>query len=91
MPPGVDKSAGADSIDGKACIYDAALAEFVWQYDALRDFPTLNGVACEGGVPFDLTRDGMLFIGCGDGGFRRPWVGIEAGDELRAALHFCSN
>jgi polyvinyl alcohol dehydrogenase (cytochrome) len=71
----VDKSVIAGAIDGRIYIYDAASGEIVWQYDALRDFDTVNGIPGKGGGIDShsvAAGDGMVFIGAGYGGFRQP-------------------
>jgi polyvinyl alcohol dehydrogenase (cytochrome) len=68
----IDKSVVAGALDGRIFIYDAASGDIVWQYDTLRDFPTLNGVAGKGGSIDSqsvFAGAGMLFIGSGYGQF----------------------
>lgn len=71
----IDKSVIAAGIDGRVYIYDAATGNIVWQYDSLRDFDTLNGVAGKGGGVDShsiFAGDGMVFVGSGYGSFRQP-------------------
>lgn len=71
----VDQSVIAGSIDGRIYIYDAKTGDVVWQYDTLRDFETLNGIAAKGGAIDShsiFAGDGMIFIGSGYGGFSQP-------------------
>ena len=62
----------AGALDGRLYIYDAASGEIVWQYDTLRDFPTLNGIEGKGGSIESqsvFAGAGMLFVGSGYGQF----------------------
>jgi polyvinyl alcohol dehydrogenase (cytochrome) len=71
----VDKSVVAAGLDGRVYIYDAASGAVVWQYDTLRDFPTLNGVPGKGGGVDSqsiFAGDGALFIASGYGQFGQP-------------------
>jgi polyvinyl alcohol dehydrogenase (cytochrome) len=68
----IDKSVVAGAIDGRLYIYDAKSGDIVWQYDTLRDFPTLNGVEGKGGSIDSqsvFAGGGMLFVGSGYGAF----------------------
>jgi len=68
----IDKSVVAGATDGRLYIYDAASGDIVWQYDTLRDFPTLNGIEGKGGSIESqsvFAGAGMLFIGSGYGQF----------------------
>jgi polyvinyl alcohol dehydrogenase (cytochrome) len=68
----IDKSVVAGAIDGRLFIYDARTGDIVWQYDTLRDFPTLNGVEGKGGSIDSqsvFAGAGMLFVGSGYGAF----------------------
>jgi polyvinyl alcohol dehydrogenase (cytochrome) len=68
----IDKSVVAGAIDGRLYIYDAASGDIVWQYDTLRDFPTLNGIEGKGGSIESqsvFAGAGMLFVGSGYGQF----------------------
>ena len=68
----IDKSVVAGAVDGRLYIYDAASGEIVWQYDTLRDFPTLNGIEGKGGSIESqsvFAGAGMLFVGSGYGQF----------------------
>jgi polyvinyl alcohol dehydrogenase (cytochrome) len=68
----IDKSVVAGALDGRIFIYDAKSGDIVWQYDTLRDFPTLNGVPGKGGSIDSqsvFAGAGMLFIGSGYGQF----------------------
>ena len=68
----IDKSVVAGAIDGRLYIYDAASGDIVWQYDTLRDFPTLNGIEGKGGSIDSqsvFAGAGMLFVGSGYGAF----------------------
>lgn len=68
----IDKSVVAGAVDGRIYIYDAASGDVVWQYDTLRDFPTLNGIEGKGGSIESqsvFAGAGMLFVGSGYGQF----------------------
>jgi polyvinyl alcohol dehydrogenase (cytochrome) len=68
----IDKSVVAGALDGRLYIYDAASGDIVWQYDTLRDFPTLNGIEGKGGSIESQSVSagaGMLFVGSGYGQF----------------------
>lgn len=68
----IDKSVVAGALDGRLYIYDAASGDIVWQYDTLRDFPTLNGIEGKGGSIESqsvFAGAGMLFVGSGYGQF----------------------
>ena len=68
----IDKSVVAGAVDGRLYIYDAASGDIVWQYDTLRDFPTLNGIEGKGGSIESqsvFAGAGMLFVGSGYGQF----------------------
>ena len=70
----IDKSVVAGALDGRLFIYDAASGDVIWQYDTLRDFPTLNGIAGQGGSIDSqsvFAGDGMLFVGSGYGSFKQ--------------------
>lgn len=71
----IDRSVVAGAIDGRIYIFDAATGDIAWQYDALRDFDTANGIPGKGGGIDShsvAAGDGMLFVGAGYGGFRQP-------------------
>ena len=71
----VDRSVVAGGLDGRIYVYDAATGDVIWQYDTLRDFDTLNGVAGKGGAIEShsiAAGDGMLFIASGYGSFGQP-------------------
>jgi polyvinyl alcohol dehydrogenase (cytochrome) len=68
----IDKSVVAGAVDGRLYIYDAASGDIIWQYDTLRDFPTLNGIEGKGGSIESqsvFAGAGMLFVGSGYGQF----------------------
>lgn len=67
----IDKSLIASSVDGKILIFDAATGRITWQYDTLRDFKTVNGVAGKGGQIDNgafLAARGALYVQSGYGG-----------------------
>jgi polyvinyl alcohol dehydrogenase (cytochrome) len=68
--PGV---AFSGSIDGHLRAYDAAGGRIVWDFDTNRMFPTVNGVAGQGGSidgPGPTVAGGMLYTNSGYGLFR---------------------
>lgn len=70
----VDRSVVAGSVDGRLYIYEAASGRVVFEYDALRDFDTVNGYPGKGGSIDSqsvFAGAGMLFVGAGYGGFRQ--------------------
>jgi polyvinyl alcohol dehydrogenase (cytochrome) len=63
--PGVLFSGGADGVLRAFATSDGRQ---VWEYDTLRDFPTVNGVAAKGGAmgaPGPTVAGGMIFVGSG--------------------------
>ena len=63
--PGVVFSGGAD---GVMRAFAASDGRQVWEYDTLRDFTTVNGVAAKGGAmgaPGPTVAGGMIFVGSG--------------------------
>jgi len=63
--PGVVFSGGAD---GVLRAFAASDGKQVWEYDTLRDFTTVNGVAAKGGAmgaPGPTVAGGMIFVGSG--------------------------
>ena len=63
--PGVVFSGGAD---GVLRAFAASDGKQVWEYDTLRDFATVNGVAAKGGAmgaPGPTVAGGMVFVGSG--------------------------
>jgi polyvinyl alcohol dehydrogenase (cytochrome) len=58
----------AGSLDGHARAYDAKDGKVIWDFDTVRDFETINGVAGKGGAidgPGPVIADGMVFFGSG--------------------------
>jgi polyvinyl alcohol dehydrogenase (cytochrome) len=58
------------SMDGHLRAYDTATGKMVWDFDTLRDFPTVNGVKAKGGslnATGPTLADGMLFVNSGYG------------------------
>jgi polyvinyl alcohol dehydrogenase (cytochrome) len=63
--PGVVFSGGSD---GVLRAFAAADGKQIWQFDTVRDFTTLNGVAGKGGAfgaPGPTIAGGMMFVGSG--------------------------
>jgi polyvinyl alcohol dehydrogenase (cytochrome) len=70
----VDGSVIAGATDGRLYVYDGRTGEVVFQYDTLRDFATINGIAARGGAIDShsvAAGAGMVFVGSGYGGFRQ--------------------
>ncbi len=63
------------SVDGHLRAYSTAAGKIIWDFDAARPFPTVNGVDAKGGA-FDaagaVIAGGMLFAGSGYG----QWGGL---------------
>jgi polyvinyl alcohol dehydrogenase (cytochrome) len=63
-------AAFSGSVDGHLRAYSTSDGKIIWDFDAVRDFPTVNGVAAKGGA-FDaagaVIANGMLFVGSGYG------------------------
>jgi polyvinyl alcohol dehydrogenase (cytochrome) len=67
MIPGVVFSG---SMDGHLRAYDSATGKVIWDFDTLRDFPTVNGVRAKGGslnATGPTLAGGMLFLNSGYG------------------------
>lgn len=74
-PLAIDQSVVAGSIDGKLYVFDSKTGDIVWEYDTLRDFDTLNGVAGKGGSIDShsiFAGNGMVFVSSGYGRFSQP-------------------
>jgi polyvinyl alcohol dehydrogenase (cytochrome) len=79
--PGVVFSGG---FDGVLRALAADTGRVLWEYDTVRDFPTVNGVAAKGGslsVAGPTVAAGMLFAGSG-------YVGVRNGMPGNALLAF---
>jgi len=82
--PGVIFSGGWD---GVLRALSASDGRVVWQFDTLRDFPTVNGVAAKGGSMGSagpVVAGGMLFVPSG-------YVGVRNGVPGNVLLAFSSN
>ncbi|HEY3839691.1 MAG TPA: PQQ-binding-like beta-propeller repeat protein [Bryobacteraceae bacterium] len=58
------------SMDGHLRAYEAATGKLVWDFDTLREFPTVNGVKAKGGslnATGPTLAGGMLFVNSGYG------------------------
>lgn len=85
----VDQSVIAAGIDGRIYIYDAATGNLIWQFDALRDFETVNGVPGKGGGVDSQSiaaGDGMVFIGAGYSSFGQPGGNVLLGFRPKKAV-----
>ena len=79
--PGVLFSGGWD---GVVRALDTANGHVIWEYNTLRDFETVNGVAARGGSlgqPGSTVAGGMLFVGSG-------YVGVLGGMPGNVLLAF---
>jgi len=68
----VDAAVIAGAVDGRLYAFAAATGEVIFEYDTLRDFATVNGVAAKGGSIDShsvFAGGGMLFVGSGYGNF----------------------
>lgn len=68
----VDGALIGAGIDGRLFIFDKENGDILFQYDTVRDFETVNGVAARGGAIDShsiAAGSGMLFIGSGYGRF----------------------
>jgi len=57
-------------MDGHLRAYDASTGKIVWDFDTLREFPTVNGVNAKGGSlngTGPTLAGGMLFVNSGYG------------------------
>jgi polyvinyl alcohol dehydrogenase (cytochrome) len=58
------------SMDGHLRAYEASSGKVVWDFDTLREFPTVNGVKAKGGslnATGPTLADGMMFVNSGYG------------------------
>jgi polyvinyl alcohol dehydrogenase (cytochrome) len=59
------------SMDGHLRAYDMSAGKIIWDFDAVKSFPTTNGIPATGGS-FSSTGptivDGMLYVNSGYGG-----------------------
>jgi polyvinyl alcohol dehydrogenase (cytochrome) len=58
------------SSDGHLRGYSTATGKIVWDYDAMREYQTVNGVSARGGSidgPGPVIAGGMLFVNSGYG------------------------
>lgn len=71
-PTVIDGAVIQGSLDGRLFVLDATTGERLWSYDALRDFPSINGVPGKGGS-FDSASivgvNGLVLVGSGYGMF----------------------
>jgi len=64
------------SLDGHLRAYDAATGKVLWDYDTVREFATVNGVAARGGSingPGPVIADGRVYVNSGYGMWNR-WM-----------------
>jgi polyvinyl alcohol dehydrogenase (cytochrome) len=58
------------SMDGHLRAYEAATGKVIWDFDTLREFPTVNGVKAKGGslnATGPTLAGGMMFVNSGYG------------------------
>ncbi len=71
----IDGAVFSGSVDGHLRAYSTTDGKIIWDFDAARAFPTVNGVAAKGGA-FDaagaVIAGGMVFTGSGYG----QWGGL---------------
>ena len=63
------------TLDGRIRIYSSVDGELLWEFDTLRDFETINGVAGKGGAidgAGPVVVDGMLYVNSGYGRWSSP-------------------
>ena len=56
------------SLDGHLRAYSSQSGEVLWDYDTVRDFPTVNGVSAHGGSlngPGPVVVGGMIYVNSG--------------------------
>ncbi|HEX7038153.1 MAG TPA: PQQ-binding-like beta-propeller repeat protein [Pseudomonadales bacterium] len=85
----VDRSVIAGAVDGRLYVFDAASGRIVFQYDTLRDFQTVNGIAGRGGSIEShsvFAGAGMVFVGSGYGAFRQAPGNVLLAFRPRAAV-----
>ncbi len=67
-PTAIPGAVISPSMDGRIRAYDAKTGRIVWDFDALRDFETVNGIPAKGGS-FSSTgatvADGMMYVNSG--------------------------
>ncbi|MCW5516641.1 PQQ-binding-like beta-propeller repeat protein [Muriicola sp. Z0-33] len=69
-PTLIDEVVFAGNLDGHARAHNARTGEVIWDFDTLRDFETVNGVAASGGSidgPGPVIANGMVFFNSGYG------------------------
>jgi polyvinyl alcohol dehydrogenase (cytochrome) len=65
-----DGAVFSGSMDGMLRAYDANSGKVLWEFNTLRDFPTVNGVKAKGGslsATGPVLANGMLFVNSGYG------------------------
>ncbi len=70
--------------DGTLRAFSAEDGHVVWDYNTVREYPTINGVAAKGGsmgAPGPTIAGGMLFVGTG-------YIGVQGGMPGNALLAF---
>ena len=67
-PTAIPGAVFSPSMDGHIRAYDSTTGRIIWDFDALRDFETVNGIAAKGGS-FSSTgvtvADGMMYVNSG--------------------------
>jgi polyvinyl alcohol dehydrogenase (cytochrome) len=92
-PPRPGQSAAATAIpgvvfsgawDGRLRAFSSEDGHILWEYNTVREYPTVNGVAAKGGsmgAPGPTVAGGMLFVGTG-------YIGVMGGMPGNALLAF---
>ena len=73
-PLSVDGAVIAGGLDGRLFVFNSESGELIYQYDTVRDYETINGVAGYGGSIDSHSisaGSGMVFVGSGYGQFRQ--------------------
>nr|NIQ57716.1 dehydrogenase [Gemmatimonadota bacterium]NIU77882.1 dehydrogenase [Gammaproteobacteria bacterium] len=63
-PTSIDGAVFTGGLDGRIRAYASTDGALLWEFDAARDFDTVNGVLAKGGAfdgPGPVVDDGMLF------------------------------
>ena len=73
-PLSVDGAVITGGLDGRLFVFNSESGELIYQYDTVRDYETINGVAGYGGSIDSHSisaGSGMVFVGSGYGQFRQ--------------------
>ena len=73
-PLSIDGAVITGGLDGRLFVFNSESGELIYQYDTVRDYETINGVAGYGGSIDShsiAAGSGMVFVGSGYGQFRQ--------------------